>query len=485
MKSFIQILICYILTQGCCYAQDVITLDRAVKIAQESSIDFFIAKNDSDVSYWAFESFKSQFMPSLNINGTLPNYVRSINRITADDGTDIFISQNQAFSSLALNVDQNIALTGGRISVSSVLNRIDVFSDNNATTFSAIPLSINYFQESIFYNSFRWEKKIEPLLFEESRRQLLEDLEDIAMVTAARFFDYAIAQRKYENALINEASQDSIYQISEGRFKIGKLFENDVLQAELSLLNSRQEVIVTQNEQKLAKQSLLQQLGYTSEKDIALILPEDLLFIKIDSATLFNKALENRKLMLEQRRRILEAEQEVAKTKSDDVKIGITGNLGFTQQSNAFSDVYSDLLVQQNFALNLAVPLYTWGRRKAEKKIALANLELVKSNNEQERMEAMRELELKYLQWQQLKNSVTLARKASEISVKRFRVSKRRFAIGKTSITDLNIAQSEKDLAVIGYYEALQAYWELFYELRKLTLYDFQKERDIRLESFR
>ena len=100
-------------------------------------------------------------------------------------------------------------------------------------------------------------------------------------------------------------------------------------------------------------------------------------------------------------------------------------------------------------------------------------------------MEAMRELELKYLQWQQLKNSVTLARKASEISVKRFRVSKRRFAIGKTSITDLNIAQSEKDLAVIGYYEALQAYWELFYELRKLTLYDFQKERDIRLESFR
>jgi outer membrane protein len=51
--------------------------------------------------------------------------------------------------------------------------------------------------------------------------------------------------------------------------------------------------------------------------------------------------------------------------------------------------------------------------------------------------------------------------------------------IVKISITDLNIAQNEKDNARRGYFKVLQTLWSYFYEIRQLTLYDFLQETNI------
>lgn len=456
-----------------------ITLEKAIELSKNKSIDYLTAKNNSEVGYWTYKSYKSDFLPTIGLNGILPNYRKSINRITADDGTDIFIKQNQAFSSISLDINQVVPFTGGEFTISSSINRIDVFSDLNLTTYSSTPFTISYFQESLFYNPFRWEKKIQPLIFEETKRELSENLESIALNTTIKFFDYLLAKIKFKNAINNKASQDTIYKIAKGRFNIGKLYENDLLQSELSLLNSQKELIMSKNELKLTKQSLLDQLGIDKNENINLIIPEDISFIKIDSTQLFEKSFENRKLLIEHQRKKLEAEQQVSKTKRDVLKIGVTGNFGLTQQNELINRVFSDLLVQQNFSLSFQIPLFTWGKRKAKKQIAISNLDLINSTNEQEFNSAKRELSLKYLEWQQLELSIQITKRASEISIRRFEASKRRFIIGKVSITDLNIAQSEKDIAVFKYYESLREYWKLYYEIRKLTLYDFVKNENI------
>lgn len=466
------------------YAQDNtqsinLSLKDAINLAKKQSIDFLSSKNNSDVGYWGYQSYKSTFFPSVNINGVLPNYQRSINRITADDGTDIFINQNQAFSSISLEVIQIVPFTGGEFSISSSLNRIDVFSSPTLTNYSSTPLSIQYYHESLFYNPYKWQKKIQPLIFEEFKREFQEQLESISLNTTTLFFDYLLAKVKSNNALTNKVSQDSIYKISEGRFNIGKLYENDLLQSELSLLNAEEELIKSKNELKLAKQAFLSQLGITKDVNLSLITPEELNFIKIDSAKLFQKALANRKLLIEQNRKVLEGEQEIAKIQSDGIKLGITGNFGLSQQDNVLSQAYSNLLSQQNFSLTVSAPIFTWGKRRAEKKIALSNLELTKSKNEQELINVKRELSVKYLEWNQLEISSKISKKASEIAIKRYKSAKRRFLIGKISITDLNIAQKEKDDALYNYYQSLREYWELFYEIRKLTLYDFVENKNI------
>jgi len=45
--------------------------------------------------------------------------------------------------------------------------------------------------------------------------------------------------------------------------------------------------------------------------------------------------------------------------------------------------------------------------------------------------------------------------------------------IGKIGVSDLYIAQNEKDQALDAYVQALRSYWANYYRLRRVTLYDF------------
>ena len=70
-----------------------------------------------------------------------------------------------------------------------------------------------------------------------------------------------------------------------------------------------------------------------------------------------------------------------------------------------------------------------------------------------------------------------ITRKADEVALKRYNVSQNRYLIGKIDITNLNIALTEKDNAKRGYITALRLFWTAYYELRRLTLYDFAERK--------
>ena len=76
-----------------------------------------------------------------------------------------------------------------------------------------------------------------------------------------------------------------------------------------------------------------------------------------------------------------------------------------------------------------------------------------------------------------------IASKADTIAQKRYDVTKNRYFIGKISITDLNIAQNEKDQARRSYLSELRYYWSLYYTLRRLTHYDFNRNQLITYET--
>jgi len=66
------------------------------------------------------------------------------------------------------------------------------------------------------------------------------------------------------------------------------------------------------------------------------------------------------------------------------------------------------------------------------------------------------------------------------VAGKRFDVAYNRYVIGKINIGDLYIAQSEKDAALEQFVSGLRDYWLAFYQLRRITLYDFVVGRPIR-----
>ncbi len=99
---------------------------------------------------------------------------------------------------------------------------------------------------------------------------------------------------------------------------------------------------------------------------------------------------------------------------------------------------------------------------------------------EQETLDFQRNVYLKVVQFNMQKNQVAIAAKSDTVAKKNYDVTKGRYLIGKmNSILDLNNAQIETDNAEKGYYQALQTYWRNYFELRKLTLFDFSTNRQI------
>ncbi len=65
---------------------------------------------------------------------------------------------------------------------------------------------------------------------------------------------------------------------------------------------------------------------------------------------------------------------------------------------------------------------------------------------------------------------------------KGYDITKARYLIGKISITDLNIAQAEADNSKSNYINTLWIYWRNYYDLRRLTLYDFEQDMPIMVD---
>jgi outer membrane protein TolC len=87
------------------------------------------------------------------------------------------------------------------------------------------------------------------------------------------------------------------------------------------------------------------------------------------------------------------------------------------------------------------------------------------------------------LQVKQLKTSVDISSKADTIAKKRYEVARNLYKIGTMEITNLLIAQNEKDQAIISYVSTLRDFWVTWYQLRRTTLFDFEKNSSLLIKK--
>ncbi len=460
-----------------------VTLNQAIEIAKKKSPDYKINLNRNERSYWQFRNYRASFLPELRLNATLPEYRNAVRRITNDVGQDIFVNQNQLLLEGGLSISQNIPYTGGTLSVNSNLERVELFGLDDNIGYSIIPFTLRYSQNSLLFNSFKWDKKIEPLMYEESRREFVENMEQISVSTCRRYFQLLKAQKQLEIANTNLSNQDTLYKISAGRYKMGKIAENDLLQMELTLLNSKNNVTSRTIELKRTSQNLARYLELETE-DIELDIPEKLPLFEVDLDKALEEANNNRKAVIEFRRKRLQAEKEVAFQKGNNrLNLGIVANFGISQNGDEFNSLFNNFNKQQNVRVSLEIPIFDWGVSKSRRKMAEANLDLTNNNIKQDKQEFEQEIYLHVLNWSNQRDFLFTSEKAKEVALKRYDISKKRYILGKITITDLNIALQEKDRAIFQYLDSLQKFWQNYYILRQLTLYDFINNKKIEVED--
>ena len=60
-----------------------------------------------------------------------------------------------------------------------------------------------------------------------------------------------------------------------------------------------------------------------------------------------------------------------------------------------------------------------------------------------------------------------------------YNVTFQRFLIGKIDVIKLNIASNSQETARMAYINRLRNYWTAYYNLRSLTLFDFENNRPL------
>ncbi len=461
------------------YAQTTksLTLPQVIEIARGQSTASLRAETIKENRYWQYRTFRSNYVPQLSLDGTLPDFNRSVTAVTQEDGTTAFRPVSIVNSNLSLGISQTIALTGGRVFLSSEVNRFDDL-DRDFKRYSGNPAQIGFVQPLFGFNQLRWDKRIEPLRFEESRREYVENLEEISQNAATLFFDLLLAQISLDIAQKNVNSNDTVYQIAQGRYELGKIPENELLQLELNLMNSRQQVAQASLDLETSTLLLKSYLNFTDNDNIELVIPENLPEFAVDVDAALTYALQNRQEAVAFDRRRLEADRDVAQaTGQSGLNADLFGQFGLTNRSDDFSGIYSNPDDQQRVRLGFAIPIIDWGRQKSRTKTAEANQKLVQYTVEQDRINFEQEVFTQVKQFEMLREQVRITSQADNISQRRYDISKNRYLIGKISITDLSLALTEKDNAKRTYINSLRNFWNAYYNLRRLTLYDFQNNQ--------
>jgi len=454
-------------------------LQEVIDLAVDQSPQAYLAKHQFRARYWAFRSYKASFLPALDLNANLLNFNRSITVVDVA-GKEEFVERNSNNSNISLSLTQNLAFSGGQIFLSSQLSRLDLFGNNELSSYSSVPIIIGFSQPLFAYNPLRWQKRIEPIKYAEAKKRYIEDMEEVKLRAVNLFFGLALAQLNVEMEKLNYSNNDTLFRIATGRYKIGTIAENDLLQIELSLLNSETSLNQAVLDLQVQQNRLRSFLGFNEKLNIQIIVPEEVPTFEVDVKRAVESALENNSQILAYKRQLIEAERDVSKARAENrFNASLYGSYGLNQTAPTLSEAYQNPENSQRLRVGISIPILDWGKKRGRYKMAQSTQEVVNLTVKQTQVDFEQDVFLKVAQFNMQAKQVSLLKKAAQIAQNRYQISLQRFYIGKVDALNLNVAIQEKDAARRTYLSVLRNYWVDYFEIRKITLFNFEKHEKL------
>ena len=450
-----------------------LTLDRAMEIACLNSVDAAVAVNQLKSAYWQFRTYKANRLPELVFSGTLPTFNNNYNTYQNSDGTYGYVRSNWLGLTGELSVTQNIPFTGGTLSLSTGLDMTRQLGPGAYNEFLAIPVALTLSQPLFSVNTFRWDKKIEPVRYAESKAAYMEDMETVRLNTINYFFNYLLAVENLKIAEQNLENADQLYSVAEERRKIGQISETELMQLRLSALQAKADVTQCRSSLNSNMFTLRAFLGLSERDTIVPVLPEAVPLPSLEYEDVLDKALQNSSFAQNILRRKLEADYAVATAKGQRYQVDLNVSVGYSGVNRELAVAYNDFRDQEVVSVGLSIPILDWGKRKGQVKVAESNRDVVRSQLRQEELDFNQNIFLLTENFNNQAGQLALARESDRVASARYRTSVESFLIGRMSVLELNDARDAKDLARQDYVQQLYYYWFYYYNIRSVTLWDY------------
>jgi len=454
-------------------AQLVLTFDEVVNISRCKNLSARKAFVEKKNAYWNYQIHKSDLRPQLILDTRISDFTKGVTPVTQNDGSIeiITIDQNSAYTNLSLL--QPIPFMGAEIFMNSYLFRFDNFSSGDHS-YSSQPLEVGIQMPVLQFNQLKWDKRIKPIEYLESKKEYDRNLEQSAYLAVEMFFQNVIDRNEWAMANSNMVQNTELYRISEERFKSGQISQDELLQVKLMMVNARKNLKAAQVSMENSALLLLTHLSLTDIADFYPVIPTSIPDFQITSGKAIEYALEYNPESIAFKRRLLVADEEVARAKG---ATGITGDVfatvGYGSDFDELPQWNQDMNQHATLQVGFSIPIIDWGRTTAARKQASMKKELEETSVLQERINFEKEIISLVNVVEMLKENIAIVEEAESIAKQRYEIAYNRYLVGDLSVLELNMAQNEKDYASRDLLSTVGSFWINYHRLRMITLYDF------------
>lgn len=459
-----------------------LTLQEAVALARTNSVEARQALAQLRSSYWSYRSYRADLLPEVSLNATLPSYRRSYSTYQESSGAYTYVKNDNLQSNAGLSISQNLWFTGGTLTLTSSLDYMKQLTGDRQQRFMTLPVALRLNQPILGTNSMKWRRRIEPLRYAEAKADFLTATEQVTMQTIRLYFNLLLAQENVLTAKQNLQSTEQLLAAGKVKRKMGQISENELMQLELETLKARSTLTSYESSRRNSMYSLRTHLSIEEDVDLEPAEPEMLSDIQLDYGQVLDKALLNHSHALNLRRRQLQADYNVAQARGNMRQINLYAQVGYTGTDRRAAEAYSRLASNQQVEVGLSIPILDWGKRKGNLRVAQSDRDVVRSQIRKEEQEFRQDLFVLVEQFNNQREQLAIALASDTLALRRYDSSVQTFMIGRISTLDLNDARQSKDLARQSRISELYYLWYYYYQLRSLTLWDWERDEPLQAD---
>lgn len=471
MRSIITIIFCLISGLAVAQTADTITLDDLLDLAVEQSLSRLQADRDLEVAKLDFEIFRASLRPQLSLNANVPNYLKSFTEVVQPDGTVRFESVQNNNSDVGLELTQLIPQTGGQLFVRSNLQRFDDF-ESDFQLYNGRPFRVGIIQPLFAYNELKWERQLAPLRVAEAEADYKLNRELVREEVTQLFFDLLLAGQENRIADTNFVANERLFAIAEERYALGQISRRDLLQLELELVSAQRGQLSARQSVLRASAAVATYLGQTGVGKLYVAkAPVAAADLQLSEEQAQAWALANRPEWVRFSRELLEARQALDQARRDGApSLQLVAATGRARSSMDLMEIYQDAQPEAFVQLQVNVPILDGGRRKRRVERAETLQNFANTRIERERLNLEQDVRNSVYNFNSLQQELQLAERQRILAAERFRITTESYILGAIPLSDLTLAQREKDQATRTWANTQRAYWLAYAQVRQLTL---------------
>ena len=451
--------------------QETLSLDQAIRHAQDSTIIAFQSRHEYDSYALKYDEFLALRKPQLNLR-VAPNYYRLVSDLSRDY---VYLRNYDNLSAAAsVTLSQKMLDWGGEAYIGSQATWSEYFSSKSseARQFMAAPILLGYRQTLLGYNPYRWEKAVEDQRLRAARQQHQYDMNSIAEEVTRRFFRQVCTQGQVDMYRRNLQTADTLYAIAREKASILMVTMAELRSLELQRVNAANALAMARTAEEEARKRLASFLRLDDDHlaSMRLQFPQDPKAVSLSVDEAIHLAMTNSPAYQHQMAVVLESRHQEQKTqKEKGVNVSLDVNVGMQQVDHVIGRAYRDQRLYALGGVTFSVPLIDHGAARSRHAAAQAWVKREESALDETERKLSEEVTTTLHNidiYRQLLEQTTLAvAMADEV----FELNAENYANGLCDINTYTLAQNRRDEAYNQYLSALEKYWTTYYHLMTLT----------------